>query len=216
MIHTRTHTTLPDAIYAMSLIRRIPDAETLDEFVRRYPEHADALTEFAIELAVDALEHADDPVDPPIDSEAVSPVVSRVMSLFQNRLFDIAAKREPTPGVAKLASSVSPFAALDRQEFRSLALRLDVNTVLLTKLRDRQIEPETIPQGFCRRLAEEMNEDLPVLTAYLCARPEAGPIRQFYKAHGKPNAAIRQSFEAAVRGSSLSEAQQRHLLSYGE
>ena len=42
-------------MYAMSLAKAVPDAELLDEFARRYPLHADALTEFAIELAIDAL-----------------------------------------------------------------------------------------------------------------------------------------------------------------
>ena len=42
-------------MYAMSLAKAVPDAELLDEFARRYPQHADALTEFAIELAIDAL-----------------------------------------------------------------------------------------------------------------------------------------------------------------
>ena len=46
---------LREAFYALSMAQRIPDAELLDDVVRRYPIYANELTEFAIELALDAL-----------------------------------------------------------------------------------------------------------------------------------------------------------------
>src|SRR5271170_2589959 len=131
MTQTMTTSPLRDAMYEMSLAQPVPDAELLDEFVRRYPEHADALTEFAIELAVDALLHDADEPDMPADPDAVSPVVSRVMSRFQNRLFEV--RRGQSANQAARATTVSvenPFAALDRDEFRALASRIHVNTVL--------------------------------------------------------------------------------------
>jgi hypothetical protein len=215
MNQTMTNTPLRDALYAMSLAKSIPDAELLDEFVRRYPEHADALTEFAIELAIDALQHGDDDLDIPADPDAISPVVSRVMSQFQNRLFEVGRKRaEEPPARAATAPVVNPFAALDRDRFRALASQLDINTVLLSKLRDRHIEPATIPKSFCRHVADGMDEDFEVLSAHLCARPEAAAARQYYKAEGKPNAHAQQTFEEAVRGSGLSQEQQNRLLSF--
>jgi hypothetical protein len=57
MINTVTQTSQRDVMYAMSLAKAVPDAELLDEFARRYPQHAVALTEFAIELAIDSLMH---------------------------------------------------------------------------------------------------------------------------------------------------------------
>ena len=66
MIETLTYTPLRDAMYAMSLAKPVPDAELLDEYVRLYPEHAEALTEFAVELAVDALLHDATPVGPDV------------------------------------------------------------------------------------------------------------------------------------------------------
>ena len=56
MMMTATQTSLRDAMYAMSLAKAVPDAELLDEFARLYPQYADALTEFAIELAIDSLD----------------------------------------------------------------------------------------------------------------------------------------------------------------
>jgi hypothetical protein len=215
MIETMTNTPLRDAMYAMSLAKRVPDAELLDEYVRRYPQHANALTEFAIELAIDALMEGEDEEDVPADPDAISPVVSRVMSQFENQLYERRQARAATPPArAATASVANPFAALDRASFRALASHLDINTAFLSKLRDRNIEPVTIPGGYRRHVAEEMDEDLEALSAHLYAPPELTPARQYYKAEGKPNVHARQSFEEAVRGSGLSEEQQRRLLSF--
>ena len=80
---TTTYTPLRDAMYAMSLAKSVPDADLLDEFVRRYPQHADALTEFAIELAVDAFLYHEDSVETHTDPDIISPVVSRVSADFR-------------------------------------------------------------------------------------------------------------------------------------
>ncbi|MEA2896561.1 MAG: hypothetical protein QOJ84_2176 [Bradyrhizobium sp.] len=217
MIETLTHTPLRDAMYAMSLAKPVPDAELLDEYVRLYPEHAEALTEFAVELAVDALLHDADQTDFPEHPEAVSPVVSRVMSRFQNRLFEVQrGHAAAAPAARAAATSVeNPFVALDRDQFRALAGRINVNTVILSKLRDRQIDPDTIPGEFCRRIADELGEPLGIITTHLFASQDTSHARQFFKSDGKPTAASQQSFEQAVRGSGLTHDQQRRLLSFG-
>jgi hypothetical protein len=215
MITAATQTPLRDAMYAMSLAKPIPDAELLDDFVRRYPQHADALTEFAIELAIDALMDRDTEQDIPVDPDTISPVVSRVMSQFQNRLYGCRQARTATPPArAATAFVANPFAPLDRAGFRALASRIDVNAAMLSKLRDRQIAPVTIPKRFCTFVADEMDIPEEALTAHLFAVPEISQARQFYKAEGKPVATARQSFEQAVQNSGLSEEQQRRLLSF--
>lgn len=217
MTKTMTTTPLRDAMYAMSLAKPVPDAELLDEFVRLYPEHAEALTEFAVELAVDALLHDADETDFPESQEAVSPVVSRVMSRFQNRLFEVQrGHAAAAPAARATATPVqNPFATLDRDQFRALAGRIDVNTVMLSKLRDRQIDPETIPGEFCRHIADKIDEPLEIITTHLFASQDTSHARQFFKSDGKPTAASQQSFEQAVRGSGLTQDQQRRLLSFG-
>jgi hypothetical protein len=203
-------------MYAMSLAKAVPDAELLDEFARLYPQYADALTEFAIELAIDSLMHRSDEEDVPADADAISDVVSRVMSQFENQLFERRQARAATPPARAATASVeNPFAALDRQGFRSLVSQLDVNSAFLSKLRDRTIEPISIPKAYCRHLAQEMDEDAEAMVAHLYAPQESVAAgRQLYKAEGKPAATARQSFEEAVKTSGLSEEQQRRLLSF--
>ena len=216
MIMTATQTSLRDAMYAMSLAKAVPDAELLDEFARLYPKYADALTEFAIELAIDSLMHRSDEEDVPVNADAISDVVSRVMSQFENQLFERRQARAVTPPARAATASVeNPLAALDRQGFRALVSQLDVNSVFLSKLRDRTIEPISIPKAYCRHLAQEMDEDAEAMVAHLYAPQESVAAgRQLYKAEGKPAATARQSFEEAVKTSGLSEEQQRRLLSF--
>ena len=216
MIMTATQTSLRDAMYAMSLAKAVPDAELLDEFARLYPKYADALTEFAIELAIDSLMHRSDEEDVPADADAISDVVSRVMSQFENQLYERRQARAATPPARAATASVeNPFATLDRQGFRALASQLDINNAFLSKLRDRTIEPISIPKVYCRHLAQEMDEDIDAMAAHLYAPQESVAAgRQLYKAEGKPAAAPRQSFEEAVKTSGLSEEQQRRLLSF--
>jgi hypothetical protein len=216
MITTATQTSLRDAMYAMSLAKAVPDADLLDEFARLYPQYADALTEFAIELAIDSLMHRSDEEDVPADADAISSVVSRVMSQFENQLYERRQARVATPPARAATASVeNPFATLDRPGFRALTSQLDVNSAFLSKLRDRTIEPISIPEAYCRYLAEEMDKDAEMMTAHLYAPQETVAAgRQLYKAEGKPAATARQSFEEAVKTSGLSEEQQRRLLSF--
>lgn len=208
---------LRDAMYELSLVQNVPDPALLDDFVRRYPEHARELTDFAIELALGSLAYDIEDCDIPEDAEATSDAVSRAMSEFQNNLFK--KRRGPVsepPARAATQPIKNPFAALDRTGFRALVTRLDVSVVFLSKLRDRGIEPDTIPPPYRRFLADEMEEPTDILDAHLFAPPQTTEARQFHKAEGKPSVIARQSFEEAVRSSALTEAQQQRLLSFRE
>jgi hypothetical protein len=206
---------LRDALYAMSFAQRVPDAALLDDVVRRFPEHAVLLTDFAIELAMDALRGDDsaEVAETAIDVDRISPAVSRAMSRFQNRLH--AERQASTPSAGRGLSPteiVNPFASLDRRGFRDLAARLGANTVFVAKLRDRQIDAGGMSDGFRCKVADELHAPIGVVIAHFAAG-QATAGRQFFKAEGKPDASERQTFEEAVRNSGLTEEQQRHLLS---
>lgn len=209
---------LREALYALSLAKPMPDAQSLDDVVRQYPQFSDVLTDFAIELALDSLrgEAAADEAEAAVDPSNVSPAVSRAMSRFHNCLHAVrqAAGSDPA-GDARLSEPVeNPFTKLSRQEFRDFAGRIGANTVFVAKLRDRQIEPETMTDGFRRLVADELSAPLDVIVAHFAtAGGAAGAARQFFKAEGKPSHQQRQSFAEAVKNSGLTNEQQQHLVS---
>ncbi len=207
---------LRDALYALSIAKAVPDAALLDDMVRRYPQFGAELTDYAIAIAVDALrgdvvvealEATRDPMTP-------SPAVSRAISRFQNRLHVVSepAASQPATPRSISADAANPFASLSRGDFRAFAIRLDANSVFVAKLRDRQIEPDTLTLGFQQRVANDLHAPIEVVVAHFAAAQAAGARAQFFKADGKPTNGGRQSFEDAVRTSGLSEAQQRALL----
>ena len=209
MTFNSPQTPLRDALYAFSLAKPVPDAELLDEFACRYPEHAAALTDFAIVLVLDAAQGNDDVAAEAADL-TVSPTVSRAMSRFQNRLF--AAKHDQATSFAPPQPPSNPFAALDREAFRKLAKGFNANTLFVVKLRDRQIVPDTMTDGFRRCVANGLKAPLDVVIAHFAAQPQVEP-RVRFKAEQKPEAGEQQTFEEAVRTSGLTEEQQRYLMS---
>ena len=214
---TRSSLPLRDVLYTLSLDERELSADLLDEFIRIYPEHAESLTNFAIELAVDAL--LADPVieaaEAAIDPARRSPAVSRAMSRFQNRLY--AAQQTASTAETQLSPDSSgasnPFTSLNQKEFRAFAKDLQSSTVFVAKLRDRQIELETMTEGFVRRVAELLKTSIDVVHAHFAAPMHSHLRMQFLKTDQKPVIGLRQAFADAVRSSDLTEDQQRHLLS---
>jgi hypothetical protein len=211
--HLADAPSLRTAFYEISMAKEVPDAALLDEVVRRYPQFGSELTEFAILIAIDALrEPAGTHDDVPESGDAVSPAVSRAMSRFHNRLHS-EGKAAAAPAKTSMREIVNPFSGMSRQEFRDLAARLDTTTLFLGKLRDREIEPNTMTPGFRQYAAAELHVPVEILNGHFDAmRGSAGASATFHKADGKPSLGARQNFEEAVRSSGMSEEQQRKLL----
>lgn len=209
---------LREVFYALSIAREVPDATLLDEFVRRYPQFGEELTDFAIAVAIDALrgDRAVEAAEASLIPRSVSPAVSRAMSHFQNRLHAVTVHTPPASGEPDArrmtaGDEPNPFLGLSRAEFRALATQLNANTVFVSKLRDRQIDPATMPQAFRMRVAQELNVPLEVMVAHFEAAPVI-PSGQFFKSDSKPHSVIQQSFEEAVRSSGLDESAQTWLM----
>jgi hypothetical protein len=186
----------------------VPDAALVDEFVRRYPEYVSDLTEYAIELALDAIAARNEPLD--TASAVATPSVSRAMSRFHNRLYAI--RKETDAEAAKTASAVeNPFAKLTRNAIRALGQRLHANAVFIMKLRDRHISGHTMTEGFLRRIAGELGVQLEIVAAHFAA-PAYIQTGTHFKAETKPEIAEKQTFEEAVRSCGLTPEQQSHLL----
>lgn len=210
---TKENTPLRDVLYMFSLANEIPDAAVLDDFVRKYPEYAGELTDFAVEMIMDAASDHHNIVSETVEGR-VSPAVSRAMSRFENRLFEVRRVQvPPTRDTSAQSTTVqNPFAELDRTAFRVLVNGLHSNNLFISRLRDREIDVKTMSEGFKRRVADELNVPLDLVTAHFSAEAQIEP-RQFYKAEEKPAVSKKTSFEEAVRNSGLTDEQQRYLLS---
>lgn len=212
--HTADATSLRAACYEISMAEEMPDAALLDDVVRRYPQFGSELTEFAILVALDALRERSGTHDVvPEGDDSVSPAVSRAMSRFHNRLHAEGMQAAASAKKSAMGEAVNPFSGLSRQEFRDLAARLDTTTLFLSKLRDREIEPNTMTAGFRQYAAAEMKVPVEILSGHFdTMRGSAGAPATFHKAEGKPAHGERQTFEEAVRSSGMSEQQQRKFL----
>jgi hypothetical protein len=204
----RTPTSLRNVLYEFALAKPVPDAALVDEFVRHHPEYASDLTEYAIELALDAIAAQNEPLEMP--EATTTPSVSRAMHRFHSRLS--AVRKETGAEAANAAAAVeNPFATLNRPAVRALAQRLHANTVFIMKLRDRLIRGDTMTESFLRRLADELGVLRETVVAHFAA-PASIPSRAHFKADTKPEAGEKQTFEEAVRSCGLTPEQQTSLL----
>jgi len=71
---------LNDAIYELSISGDIPSIKGLDSLIRRFPEHSQTLTDFAILLAADSLH--DEQQSQQVLRLKLSPAVSHAMNRF--------------------------------------------------------------------------------------------------------------------------------------
>jgi hypothetical protein len=207
---------LSDVLYWLSLEDTKPTAAIIDEYRVRFPGYAEEITEFALDLALDALV----PETPTPDVKGIagppSSLVMQAISDFQNARYQVAhSKQDNVPfesSAEDAISIVNPFTSLDSDQFRALTLRIDANTVFVAKLRDRRIMPNTIPMGLTQIVAKELNVSTDVLIAHLSAKPAQAFSGVYYKAIDKPLIQIQETFDNAVRTSGLSAEQQERLL----
>ena len=215
MMPTRETSSENDVLYQFALSYEHPDARTLDEFVRRHPEHADALTTLAIELALELLEPDKPPTAEPAPLSAESAaMVERAMSRFQNRLFEVrtAAKGSLVPATS--ARALAPrdvFAARTPEQLQIVIVKIGASPLFLMRLRDRGIDAGTIPPGFVRQLAQALEELEDSVRTYL-ASPAQIHSQTRFKSDVTPTAGRKISFEYAVRTSALTPEQQARLL----
>ncbi len=202
---------LDEALYALAQAWPAPDAIELEKLVRRYPEHAAELTDYAVALALDALDDEDEDVVETASPE-INAAVLDAMSHFHNTLYALHTVPEQNVKAEASANVRNPFALLDRTELRSLGQRLHANTVFMIKLRDRLIDDETIPRKFKEFIAEEIDTPFELIAAHFRERPVIAAVTNF-KSDQKPEAGKKQNFQEAVRSSGLTTEQQSFLLS---
>lgn len=205
--NTTNTISLDDVLYQFSLEQDAPSVELLEEFTHHYPEYAEALTDFAIKWAVDEIT-VPDVIAKGVDDRG-DDSVSIAMSRFLNKAHELKASKVAQPsGNANIARN--PFAALENDEFRNLAKRLNVTRLFLSKIRDRIIEVSTVPHGFFDFLAKEIGESSEIIRAHFSVDAELHPDMRF-KSTDKPSVQSKQSYEDAIESSGMT-AEQKSML----
>jgi len=166
--------------------------ETLERYIREYPQHATALIDCSIDL-LHGLPAGDASVIEVPDS-----AVDKAWQRFER------AVQQPDGEVA------NPFAKLNTSSFKSLAHSLDVSNLFLMRVRDRAIRAATIPARFVEKLASELGTTVQAVGAYLQGPP--GMVSgQAFRSSVKPSVGEQITFDQAVETSQLTPEQQATL-----
>ena len=166
--------------------------ETLERYIKEYPQHATALIDCSIDLL-----HA----SPAEDVSATVVPDSAVDKAWQR--FERAVQQTD-------AEVVNPFAKLNTSGFKSLARRLDVSNLFLMRVRDRAISAATIPARFIEKLASELGATAQAVAAYLQGPPGMVSGHAF-RSSMKPSMGEQITFDQAVATSQLTAQQQATL-----
>ncbi len=210
MASDRTDVSLRDLFYELSSDLENPTPGLLRKLINDHPQHAATLSQFAEELELD-----DDaePNEDDVPDERVDQLVAPAMSRFQDRLYRLTqAAAAPSVSVTEAKGTSDPFAGLGVKDLREIAAVLEVNSLFLRKVCDREIKAATIPQRFSERLAEKLRVPVSEFITYQALPPRMEPTVR-YRSETKPSAGAQQSWEEAVRSSNLTPEQQAALLS---
>lgn len=173
-------------------VEPIHDRKTLERYLTEYPEHSIALVDCSIELMLDSTQS-----DTVVESteDAVEHAWQRFQAIMR---------------VSDDTSLMNPFAKLNPTAFKSLAKRLNITNLLLVRLRDRAIEPMTIPIRFIQKLADELEVTVDAVLAFLNGSPSMISNHSF-RSSEKPMVTNQITFQKAIETSQLTESQKNTL-----
>lgn len=182
---------LEDEVLLAFAVEPVHDLQTLERYLRRYPQFRSALLACRLELEI-------------ANSEQFPPTTP-------GKSADQAWERFSQIAGLQVAN---PFAALDSSALRSLATNMNIDVPFIVRLRDRAISAATIPGALIRSLAEQLRVSPVDLSTYLRLSPTYGDTNS--KSEGKPAPAPQIDFAAAVRASQLTDAQKQALFNLGD
>lgn len=184
-----------------------PNPAILDAYCRKYPQYARELADYAVQWLIgDALAATANEAAPVPGSSAL---VSRAISRFHDR-----AQSSVEKGRGRTGSQIirNPFEGLAVARKRQIRDELGLDQGLFAKFQQRLIEAASVRRELLERFAVLVESTFDEFLAYLQEPPAMHATSEF-KAHKKPAVSDgKESFEEAVRKSSLDEKQKRALL----
>jgi len=184
-----------EAILYAFAVESSHDQQTLDHYLAQHPDLAEELIDLAFELRIAAAQ-------PP--GESAPSADAGMQSAWEEFIGCGVTETKP----AKAGSLLSKFRG---PAFVELANRLKVPRSILTALRDRLVEPLSIPERFLCRFAEAAETSLQELREYLSHPPLVVGTAQF-KADKKPSPQGRVSFRHLVENTEMPEEEREELL----
>ncbi|WP_068083756.1 hypothetical protein [Novosphingobium rosa] len=182
-----------DEILMEYAVEPVHDRETLERYLRRWPEHANALIDLSREISrpIDAAEEA----MPAEDIERLGRLLAGA------------------PATASRAVA-NPLARLSREKRAALPGLLRVPSTVVLAFRECRIILTTVPDRFMRRFAAALETTVDELRAGLAV--PAPKVARAFKADAKPVAGGQVSFEQILIDALVSEADRAELLGSDE
>lgn len=146
---------------------------TLERYLRDYPEFAAELVDLSRELSRVLVE----------DEEPLSAEDESLIKVAWQRHMEAASR-----------AISDPLAALSVAELREVARSLDVPRQVVTAFRERRVIVGSVPRRFLARLAATVNSTVDLLTSALALQPTPSLARS-YKSDSKPGADAPVTFE---------------------
>ena len=174
-----------------------PDDTVLATYIRRYPQFALALADFAHELRLAAS----------TDEQASAP--DSAWQAESWRRFKRAL--EATPSVS-LPAVTDPFAGIAPTQLAEIRRKLNIPTAVFNGFRDRLVLPASVPRRFVAQLAEALNTGLDQLQTFLDLPPRISPAAS-YRADTTPSANNEKiTFEVLLDQAMVAPERRRALL----
>lgn len=180
-----------DVLDAFSVEPR-PDRETLEHYLRSYPDYAADLIDLSQELDRDLCED-----EAPLSAE-------------DHVLIDAAWRRHAADPA--LTAATDPFATLSIAELREIAHRLGVPRQIVAAFRERRVLLSSVPRHFLTRLAEAVNSSADKLEALWWGLLPAPTPARSYKADTKPMSAEPVNFERLLIDAGVPESKRAELM----
>lgn len=196
--------TLGDVLNEFMVEHPVPTADAIEATARLYPQYRRDLIEFAAAWA----EQMALPPAPELNEEKA--VVNRAMSHVANVSY---ARNE----FAQSGRSKSPLTDLlaDAEIIgytpEDFAKECGIDLSLLDKLNKRKISPDTIPPQLLSQVSRRLNRVVAIVADFF-AGPLPAIVTRSMSASKNGHEEIQQSFEEAVRESSLTAEEKAHWL----
>jgi len=168
-----------------------PGRETLERYLRAYPQFASELVDLSRELSREV-------------SQDEEPLAGDEQAMID------AAWQHHAGNTSQGATD--PFMGLSTADLRMVAKRLDVPRQVITAFRERRIILSTVPRRFLARFAEAINTSIDRLIGGLSSQPSPALARS-YKADQKPETAQPVSFERILIDAGVPDDRRAQLMS---